>query len=124
MSKDVWQEIATALAGHRPAGIGSKPALTGGLLSDDVRKTMAWATTRPLGMTAGFYPADAALDEEGNVICRSHYGRRDSQYGWEIDHRHPTALGGSNAFGNLRALHWHANCRHGGLLGNALNALR
>ena len=127
MSKDVWQQIAAALEGNRSTTAGSN-ALSGGLWGlsgDESRKATAWATTRPLsGLSAVFNPADAALDEEGNIICRSHYGRRDSEYGWEIDHRHPSALGGGNALGNLRALHWRSNSRHGGLLGNFLNSLR
>jgi len=92
-----------------------------GTSADDVRKNVAWATTRPLrGFSLAFHPSDAAIDEENNIICLSHYGRRDSEYGWEIDHRHPAGLGGSNSLANLRALHWRANSRHGGLLGSAV----
>ena len=96
-----------------------------GLSSEEARKRSVWATTRPLNaLTASYYPAGSAFDEEGSVICFSHYGKCDSQYGWEIDHRTPTALGGLNVSSNLRALHWKSNRRHGGILGGALRGLR
>jgi len=79
------------------------------------------ATTRPLsGLSELVYPSDAALDEHGSVVCRSKYGKHDSEYGWEVDHRHPQALGGNHNFLNLRALSCSMNRGLGGLLGNAL----
>jgi hypothetical protein len=75
-----------------------------------LRKAASWRTTRPLSrMSSLFHPKDARLDELGNIICYSHYGRHDTRYGWEIDHRHPTSAGGSEEVSNLRALHWNAN---------------
>ena len=87
-------------------------------------KLAAWATTRPInGLGAALYPPDARLDELGNVVRFSEYGNHSSLYGWEIDHRQPSALGGSNHATNLRALSCRTNRSLGGLLGNALSNL-
>ena len=48
-------------------------------------------------------------DEYGALICRSHYGNRDSIYGWEIDHIVPVSRAGSDHISNLRPLHWASN---------------
>ena len=48
-----------------------------------------------------------------NLMIFSHYGRRDSIYGWEIDHFIPRALKGRNHIGNLRPLNWYANTIRG-----------
>ncbi|AVQ04196.1 HNH endonuclease [Caulobacter segnis] len=60
-------------------------------------------------------------DDFGNILAFDQFGKR-SEYGWEIDHIHPVALGGSDAPGNLRALHWRSNRSLGGLLGNEMKA--
>lgn len=49
-------------------------------------------------------------DDMGNWIHRDHYGKRDSDYGWEIDHIYPSSLGGHDGLSNVRPLHWRANC--------------
>lgn len=48
-------------------------------------------------------------DAYGNNISFAAYGNRNSDYGWEVDHIVPVALGGTDAFSNLRPLHWRAN---------------
>jgi hypothetical protein len=97
--------------------------LISALTSLEQRKAIAWAKTRPLGLLGYSHPPEARMDEQGNIIYLSHYGRRDSEYGWEIDHRVPSALGGPDNGSNWRALHWRANCVHGGLLGALLRKL-
>ncbi|UKK83834.1 HNH endonuclease [Sphingopyxis sp. BSN-002] len=91
--------------------------------SKDSRKKMAWDRCRTPGilqiMAAG--GGNLKVDDFGNVIRWENYGQTDSEYGWEVDHIQPSALGGQNHFGNLRALHWRANRSLGGFLGNALN---
>ena len=56
-------------------------------------------------------------DTCGAWIYRYAYGDRQSDYGWEIDHIIPQSKGGSDDFGNLRALHWGNNAsRQNGIL--------
>ena len=42
-------------------------------------------------------------DECGAWIRRGHYGNRNSEFGWEIDH---ITAGGPDKLSNLRVLHW------------------
>ncbi|NIO47899.1 MAG: HNH endonuclease [Candidatus Aminicenantes bacterium] len=42
-------------------------------------------------------------------IRRDHYGNRDSQYGWEIDHIKLESEGGTDDLRNLRPLQWQNN---------------
>ena len=89
-----------------------------GLSAEQLRKNAAWAATRTLpALGAMMYPKDARMDELGNVICYSEYGQSNSQYGWEIDHRHPSALGGVDHHSNLRALKCQTNRSLGAILG-------
>jgi len=48
-------------------------------------------------------------DQCGAWIDRRHYGDRDSQYGWEIDHIKPESEGGGDELSNLRPLQWENN---------------
>ncbi len=52
-------------------------------------------------------------DACGAWIFRNLYGVRDSDYGWEIDHIYPEALGGNDNFVNLRAMQWENNMSKG-----------
>lgn len=52
-------------------------------------------------------------DDCGAWIHRDAYGNRNSQYGWEIDHIKPKALGGSDHISNLRPLQWQNNAAKG-----------
>jgi hypothetical protein len=45
-------------------------------------------------------------DEYGAWMLRSHYEKRDSEYGWEIDYIKPAPEGGTDELSNLRPLHW------------------
>jgi hypothetical protein len=84
------------------------------------KKIAAWTACRTI---EGFPPSDYRVDAYGNVILWSHYGLQ-TDYGWEIDHAHPTALGGPDVLANLRALQWRKNRELGGHVGNALNVYR
>jgi hypothetical protein len=39
----------------------------------------------------------------------NNYGDRASIYGWEVHHKQPAALGGSDKMANLIPLHWENN---------------
>ncbi len=61
----------------------------------------------------GFDSAAIRKDSCGAWIIRNHYGQRDSDYGWEIDHVFPEALGGGDDIINLRAMQWENNMAKG-----------
>lgn len=42
-------------------------------------------------------------------IRRNHYGNRNSDVGWEIDHIKPESEGGGDELSNLRPLQWENN---------------
>ena len=91
-------------------------SLLSGFRPNDVRKRAAWDKTQPLGRGVIQYPPDARIDHFGNIICWSHYGRYDSEYGWEIDHINPKSFGGSDHPDNLRALSCRKNRSLGGII--------
>ena len=49
--------------------------------------------------------ATRARDVCGAMIEKIAFGRRDSDYGWELDHIIPRSRGGGNGLNNLRPLH-------------------
>ena len=83
-------------------------------------KIAAWAACRTI---QGFPETEYRIDAYGTLILWSHYGAQ-SDYGWEIDHILPSALGGANALHNYRALHWRTNRRLGGYLGNVITTAK
>ncbi len=54
----------------------------------------------------GLDPKLFRKDACGAVMARSQYGMRDSNFGWEIDHVYPIAMGGDDNIENLRAMQW------------------
>jgi len=60
-----------------------------------------------------FDPKQFRKDACGAWIIRSHYGNRNSIYGWEIDHVYPQSLGGGDDEDNLRAMQWENNLSKG-----------
>lgn len=61
----------------------------------------------------GCDPVSVRKDCCGALIMRSAYGDRDSDYGWEVDHIFPEALGGDDNIRNLRPMHWENNVSKG-----------
>lgn len=51
-------------------------------------------------------------DTCGAWINKESYGTED-KFGWEIDHKHPVAKGGSDNLSNLQPLHWKNNRNKG-----------
>lgn len=86
-------------------------------MTSETLKIIAWRNARAV---LGRDPTQVRQDAYGWYIVWSEYGNRNSDYGWEIDHVVPTALGGLNSAANVRALHWKNNSRLGGLLSGAL----
>jgi hypothetical protein len=84
---------------------------------DEVRKRRVWERGHPI---EGFDPTVWRHDDFGSVIRYEDYGARDADFGWEIDHILPNALGGPDAIANLRPLHCRRNAALGGILGGLL----
>jgi|APSaa5957512535_1039671.scaffolds.fasta_scaffold68823_2 hypothetical protein len=82
-------------------------------MATEVEKITAWQRARTV---LGRDPNLVRMDDFGSYIVWSEYGNRQSEYGWEVDHIRPTALGGPDILGNLRALNWRNNASLGGLL--------
>ena len=45
----------------------------------------------------------------GDIMKYGEHGNTESEYGWEIDHKKPTSLGGNDALDNLQPLQWKNN---------------
>jgi len=76
-----------------------------GLFEEALRKAAVWNKATAV---AGYDPARYRQDRYGLWIAFDEYGKC-SEYGWEIDHIHPSSLGGLNYLGNLQPLHWRNN---------------
>jgi hypothetical protein len=85
-------------------------------MADESRKLSAWWRAK---IDPRRHPTEWRIDDYGNLIRWADYGDRCSPYGWEIDHIHPTILGGIDSAQNTRALHWRENARHGGSISGA-----
>jgi 5-methylcytosine-specific restriction endonuclease McrA len=60
----------------------------------------------------GKNPDSYRRDAAGNVIYRPSYGK-DSEMGWEVDHRKPVDKGGRDNLGNLQPLQTDENRQKG-----------
>jgi hypothetical protein len=80
-----------------------------GQTEDERRKNVAWNNADSIANSFD------RIDCDGRTIRWAEYGKTTA-CGWEIDHATPTAIGGLDVSGNLRARHWHGNRSAGGLL--------
>jgi hypothetical protein len=87
-----------------------------GSLTGEALKRAVWEKGHVI---PGYDLAIWRRDDHGHAIRYADHGDRASEYGWEIDHIHPIALGGSDDLSNLRPLHCATNALLGGLLGAA-----
>ena len=56
-------------------------------------------------------PKEIRKDQCGAWIFFSEYGKRNTEFGWEVDHITPEASGGTDDLSNLRPLHWKNNAK-------------
>lgn len=69
-----------------------------------------WEKAKPIpGKDPALYREDAA----GNPIYKPSYGK-DSEMGWEVDHKRPVSDGGTDNLRNLQSLQTDENRKKGG----------
>ena len=76
-------------------------------LSQDV----IWKVWAKGEIFAGNDPVFWRRDVCGAWIFRSHYGRKDSEYGWVIDSINPISEGDIDTISNLRPVQWENTTR-------------
>lgn len=74
--------------------------------TDEPTKLQVWSKGKEI---AGYDSRIWRHDVCGAVMKYSEHGNTNSDHGWEIDHKHPTALGGKNTWDNLQPLNWKNN---------------
>ena len=74
-------------------------------MASEKQKQTAWENAKPI---KGKNPDVYRKDTYGNVIYKPSYGKQ-SDMGWEVDHKHPVSKGGSDSPKNLQAVQWEEN---------------
>lgn len=74
-------------------------------MANKYQKETAWNKAQTI---KGKNPNLYRKDPYGNTIYKSSYGKQ-SEMGWEVDHKHPIAKGGTDNVRNLQAVQWEEN---------------
>ena len=74
-------------------------------MASEKQKQTAWENAKPI---KGKNPDVYRKDTYGNVIYKPSYGKQ-SDMGWEGEHKHPVSKGGSDSPKNLQAVQWEEN---------------
>lgn len=120
LNGDSWRAVPVRTA--KETNLEKTGNVLAGLLGDDRRKYAAWSAAHPIN-NGPFAGLDFRTDDFGHIMRWSDYGTC-GVFGWEVDHRIPRALGGTDSLSNLRAVNARMNRSMGGLLGNALARAR
>jgi hypothetical protein len=83
---------------------------------EEAMRRQVWAKGRIMTDRPDLDPTEWRRDDFNWTMRYSDYGNRNSDYGWEIDHIRPSALGGIDHISNLRPLHCKCNAGLGGIL--------
>jgi len=75
-------------------------------LLEDLKRA-AWARTSPVVGQPNAW--EFRKDCLGNLVRYADFGKRNSPFGWELDHIAPRHMGGTTDPENLRVLHWRAS---------------
>lgn len=74
-------------------------------MATEKQKEKAWDNAKKI---RGKNPELYRRDEYGNTIYKPSYGKT-SNMGWEVDHTHPKAKGGTESLRNVQAVQWLEN---------------
>ena len=75
-------------------------------MTEEEKKEYCWNHAQ---IVKGYDKDFIRKDTCGAWIFKEHFGLKDSEFGWEIDHVFPVILGGDDFEQNLRAMHWKNN---------------
>lgn len=78
-----------------------------------IKRLAVWVKGYPI---PNFDPTVWRYDRFGTPMRYSDYGNTDSEYGWEIDHSYPSAMGGPDTLPNYQPLNWKNNRAKGARL--------
>ena len=74
-------------------------------MANKQQKETAWNKAQPI---KGKNPDLYRKDPYGNTMYKPSYGKQ-SEMGWEVDHKYPVAKGGTDSSRNLQAVQWEEN---------------